>query len=967
MNNLSNPAVELQEKIILREIIPPEKFLFSEGVEKFAADSHIHSFTRAFGLPEERLCACCFEKPLRVEFTLPRLLYSGEKQSRIFLKLVGMLKEWRKYSLPLGMKLNGREFFQGFVFFENVCRGWPSNYFYLPPEVLKEGRNILEILNKSKGKGKENILFVNRVEIIEKLPYQDLALIYVPSLVERGEVFRVEVSVLKPYREVRVNSKGWCEWLGVTRRDLHPLSLEEEDLGRIKEIRKEGRYSFLFQAEEEGVEKEICIRFEEKELIARVGLVCRKEDSLPLWVGTDSDDHRHDESGEMEKILERLYSTEMGNFIGFRPGFGRNYVKPAGKERWKRWVTFCEERKVGFRITTWPLPGNPFPVEFLKKRRFFQGIHLHESYLIFQRLLNPGMKMEEDERRYLEEMERGDTIERKEEVYIRYLSRLPEKISSLNFPIFWGEPSLLAGYLPLRKGDILIAEPVSNVSLLFGLIRGVSRVRGNLLWGAHIPIDWYLGFPHDEAASRRFRILLNLVYTHGGNYAYAENALFKTNAYQRFDEEDRFCTRNREIIRNFYRYVRLHPRKGRVKVNLAVLYGRFEHILWLPDDRIPEVKDTNDWDDFFWGRWKNISSRWSWRAIDGWLPPLPLNEYKDNPSILKLFCGTPFGQVDIIPWDTPLEILSSYKCIVLLGWNTMDENLYGKLKRYVEGGGILYIFVSHFDTRLNPEKRMRLWKRGKISDLTGVEVIGPGERIESIKVEKSFMEEWRGGEEYPVKENIRGSILKNISAQVLARTDKGIPLLLRNPLGRGEVYTGNFWEISGANSIVRFNQKMLRFLGSKVSEEFGIEGANCINYTLWEHQEEDTGRMYLVNVNWKKPGNREKFSLSLWGKTYPVDCREGLIREVVWEDSIALSSVEINIWIAFLKKIEEKLYTAELCGTGEGKILGFLKEKERIEIKDGKGEIFRASEGKKDTFSLPVKVEGKLSLQIRLL
>ena len=84
MEKLSNPAVDFQEEVILRQIIPPEKFLSSEGVEKFSADAHLHSFTRAFGLPEERLCGRCFEKPLVAEFTLRRVYYSREKTIKNF-------------------------------------------------------------------------------------------------------------------------------------------------------------------------------------------------------------------------------------------------------------------------------------------------------------------------------------------------------------------------------------------------------------------------------------------------------------------------------------------------------------------------------------------------------------------------------------------------------------------------------------------------------------------------------------------------------------------------------------------------------------------------------------------------------------------------------------------------------------------------------------------------------------------
>ena len=155
---------------------------------------------------------------------------------------------------------------------------------------------------------------------------------------------------------------------------------------------------------------------------------------------------------------------------------------------------------------------------------------------------------------------------------------------------------------------------------------------------------------------------------------------------------------------------------------------------------------------------------------------------------------------------------------------------------------------------------------------------------------------------------------------------------------------------------------MLRLLGANVKGDFGIEGSNRINYSIWE----SARRMYLVNINWKEAGNKEKFYLRLWGKLYPVECGEGFIQEVVWGDDLALSSEERDIWITSLKRVKEKLYVCELRGRGEGKILIFIRGKEKAEIRDGKGTLLKPLWMREDTLSLPVKVEGRLLLQIRM-
>ena len=44
-------------------------------------------------------------------------------------------------------------------------------------------------------------------------------------------------------------------------------------------------------------------------------------------VGSDSDDHRQDDSDETSFIIETLVLSDMGEFIQFRPKFGRTYYK----------------------------------------------------------------------------------------------------------------------------------------------------------------------------------------------------------------------------------------------------------------------------------------------------------------------------------------------------------------------------------------------------------------------------------------------------------------------------------------------------------------------------------------------------------------------------------------------------------------------------------------------------------------
>ena len=67
---------------------------------------------------------------------------------------------------------------------------------------------------------------------------------------------------------------------------------------------------------------------------------------------------------------------------------------------------------------------------------------------------------------------------------------------------------------------------------------------------------------------------MNYLYISGAQYIYAENSLFKTNAFSREDWESSYTAENRKYLRDFYEYTVRNPRNGRLIVKKGVIYGR---------------------------------------------------------------------------------------------------------------------------------------------------------------------------------------------------------------------------------------------------------------------------------------------------------------------------------------------------------------------------------------------------------
>ena len=73
-----------------------------------------------------------------------------------------------------------------------------------------------------------------------------------------------------------------------------------------------------------------------------------------------------------------------------------------------------------------------------------------------------------------------------------------------------------------------------------------------------------------------------------------------------------------------------------------------------------------------------------------------LHTLQQSPDRLRRwYSGTPYGEIELIPIDAPAEVLSQFRLLLLLGWNTMDEEQYGKLTAHVANGGTLVMSVPH--------------------------------------------------------------------------------------------------------------------------------------------------------------------------------------------------------------------------------------------------------------------------------
>ncbi len=196
------------------------------------------------------------------------------------------------------------------------------------------------------------------------------------------------------------------------------------------------------------------------------------------------------------------------------------------------------------------------------------------------------------------------------------------------------------------------------------------------------------------------------------------------------------------------------------------------------------------------------------------------------------FSGTPYGDMDIIPWYASPDVLKNYDVIVLFEWNTMDDELMTKLRDYVRAGGILIANGAHYLAKkegivswATPHAE-EFYRAGHVEDFCGLELGGysymytlhPVRRgiIRHTAVKDRIFKRRQYGETlglfpYPVK----------LAGGEVVHEANGTPITVRHRVGQGTVYTvlSCSYENGLRQALGPFFREIARFVESKLAFE----------------------------------------------------------------------------------------------------------------------------------------------------
>ena len=405
----------------------------------------------------------------------------------------------------------------------------------------------------------------------------------------------------------------------------------------------------------------------------------------------------------------------------------------------------------------------------------------------------------------------------------------------------------------------------SDMAVGLAAARGTARAYSSPVWGACFAMGWHRA-PVDDDLPKRVRIAYNLFYAGGCRIFYDLNHFFHVYSapsgffteqsrppFRRGEKEfrdfdDPVCVAGRKALSDHYRFVKFHRRpKGGPRVRMAVALGNLDpyvasegqtHV-WGVSEPGWEVGDAER----TWGLFRRLFEP------EEWYTP-PRRYYWQADPVQTVPYGTPpCGQVDVVPIEAPLSVLKSYRVLVFLGWNTMTEEIYAKLRSYVEAGGRLLMSLAQTSAHARRGQSPDPIHGGDLRDLFGVRVDGPGETPEMIRfVRPSASRRYEFPENALYIESAQLARVQLGGATALAESVKGAPVLVENRCGKGYAYLLTTWGYPGLR-LESFMTDVLRTISNGEQDEVTVQG-ELISYAVYPRRprsSRDLTTVYVVN------------------------------------------------------------------------------------------------------------------------
>ncbi len=270
---------------------------------------------------------------------------------------------------------------------------------------------------------------------------------------------------------------------------------------------------------------------------------------------------------------------------------------------------------------------------------------------------------------------------------------------------------------------------VGNPEVMVPLVRSIAKHIKSDMISTYIAHEWYGGFRNlDPLKIKRLKLVYDFCYMHGSHnfilesgdqclWSYdtmpqngAEGAKSPFDTIYNYDHP--VCKGYRDHLERFAKFLKEDARpKGGPKVKVAFVQGNHDgYSDWRCASSIYRVFDNPEFGysdpEFMWRIVNDVYNKRPWSDVH-------------NYGEIDLSGAPAYGTFDIIPATADVELMSKYDYLIFVGWNTMTDEIYAKLKKYVEKGGRLFMTAAHLNTNPRRNGEVKLVNGGDVSDLFG--------------------------------------------------------------------------------------------------------------------------------------------------------------------------------------------------------------------------------------------------------
>ncbi|MBR6646841.1 MAG: hypothetical protein IKL09_04925 [Clostridia bacterium] len=581
-----------------------------------------------------------------------------------------------------------------------------------------------------------------------------------------------------------------------------------------------------------------------------------EEEEKPIKIGYDLTQICHDDTGELDWILDYTQRTRLGNFAVIRSFMSKEFAP--NEEVLYNWGKFCKEHGIYLAACTSYHDG----ALARGAEEMFDNCGPHEY---------PGAVYAFDPK----EPYASKTMKEAAEHYMDYLKIEIDKAHKVCKKAAFGDGSGGIRYSFLAGADLVRAETmVPHTMTILSQARPAAESLGEGSWGVHIA-EQHAYYPYRKNHMGQYFLSLMQPWVMGADIIYEEDTLFGTWSEDRQAWKDKLVREKRDMTREFFKFAKTHPRQGKNVRNIGYIEGRYAapfngFICGTEQDPNYSVWGLFGNNDAEWGHLQPEKAR---QLLDVLMPganTMPLRQKMDMRRFF--FSGTPYGDFDCVPIESDTEYLNNYKLLLNLGWNSQIEEDYEKLKSFVENGGTLFTglvqFSKHLDRKfLKDMKDLNLYNDGDLSDFLGLKVLSQGD---------IYSGQWNCANRENIKTPVLSAMpsvdenedgegrLANVEltdAEVVAwDSSNGAPLVVRNKLGKGYVYTMTIWAYPGHEKFQSLSASWISYLSEQALPEIYVEDTtNEIFWSRWVDGEKTI--IMLLNTDWTVPSNEKKVNL----------------------------------------------------------------------------------------------------------